>query len=369
MKSKTTWIEEYFNELLGIHQLISAARGQQQYDYCIGSRNVKVEVAGTILNKRITPVLEHLRCANHHPAELTIKVFDQYETHIEFPKFPEILVQRASHFKETHHTALEPVHYYDDENFRLSWHDGSLGYELNILHKKQDVALVYFKDTQATHDIDCIHAAPFRTIFSWWFFIRHHIILVHAGSVGLPEGGVLFCGKGGSGKSITSFACVEGGLQYMGDDSVLIKTGSPHTVYSLYQAGGLCLGDMTKYPFLMNRSCPHASYKSSKNLFLIHENTHASEPYQYPLRAVIIPKLSSTHDCRMFATSSANALRALAPSSLYQFSGDAPEKLRQMSQLLGSVPAYIIEIGTEHRQIPQLVKSILHNENRKIESA
>lgn len=76
--------------------------------------------------------------------------------------------------------------------------------------------------------------APFRS-FLHWYAAASGSALVHAGTVGTPDGMGLVLGQGGTGKSTTVLTGLDAGLQTCGDDYVWLE---PHpagtTVHALY---------------------------------------------------------------------------------------------------------------------------------------
>ena len=63
--------------------------------------------------------------------------------------------------------------------------------------------------------------------------------LVHAAAVGTDEGALLITGRGGVGKSTTALACLEAGMQFLGDDYVVVGLDPEPQVYRLYGSAKL----------------------------------------------------------------------------------------------------------------------------------
>ena len=80
---------------------------------------------------------------------------------------------------------------------------------------------------------------PLRIILNEWAKL-HGLFLVHSGAVGIAEGGVIFAGKSGSGKSTSALACLDDGdLLYAGDDYSLVSVTAGPVVHSLYSSAKL----------------------------------------------------------------------------------------------------------------------------------
>lgn len=353
-------VNAFLNRLLDIHGRIGGSKGMRIHRYCIGGNNVCVEVADETIPVWEIMALEHLGKDFSGRPLLTIKLLYQDDMEAGLPQFPLELSRRAVRMAKEKPGAHEPVYYHDNETTRMSWQQSSHGYELNILQKERKLAFVVLRRRAASHRGAWIHPSPFRTIFSWWF-ARQESVVVHGASVGTIEDGVLLCGKGGSGKSTTALSCVEAGFLYAGDDSVLIENGTCPTIHSIYHTGGVRQGDAPKFPFLKNYKGPFHSVRSPKNIYLLAGKPGHRVVRQYPLRAILALRLSDNKESRLLPATWKSAMLALAPSTLCQFSGDARMRLNWLSGLAASVPAFILEVGTDNRKIPEKIGTVLEN--------
>ena len=66
-----------------------------------------------------------------------------------------------------------------------------------------------------------------------------------------------------------------------------------------------------------------------------------------PLRAIVMPQITETMRPRLEPTSPAAALRALAPSSMFQLPGAAEDALVRMARLARTLPSYTLECGPD----------------------
>src|SRR5262249_5774860 len=173
-------------------------------------------------------------------------------------------------------------------------------------------------------------AAPLRALLGWWGR-RHGCRIVHAGAVGTPSGGALVVGKAGSGKSTTVLACLGSGLCYAGDDGVAISEGATPLIHSLY-----CTAKLR--PEHLRRVLPHLASMledseeahQGKRMFFL-DGDHARElAAGFPLRAVLLPRVTENERSAMRPMSSGSALLALAPSTLFQLPGDRQQRLHHM---------------------------------------
>jgi hypothetical protein len=54
-------------------------------------------------------------------------------------------------------------------------------------------------------------------------------------------------------------------------------------------------------------------------------------------------------------------LAALAPSTLFQLPGAGSTAIKTMKKLVGQVPGYILELGTDTAKIPETILGLLSN--------
>ncbi len=101
---------------------------------------------------------------------------------------------------------------------------------LILLSRKTGVCVMWVRDVARLPEWE--RSFPFRNVLYQWFK-NSSFLFIHAGAVGNPQGGVLLTGKGGTGKSTTTLACLDSDLRYAGDDFVMIDTETLE-VHSLY---------------------------------------------------------------------------------------------------------------------------------------
>ena len=193
---------------------------------------------------------------------------------------------------------------------------------------------------------------PFRTVLYQWFK-NSQFLFVHAGAVGFSEGGILLTGKGGMGKSTTTLACLDSELQYAGDDFVMIDTETL-AVHSLYNVAKLEASNFHRFPeltpFISNKQAlPH----EKGQLFL-----HFCKPecliLQFPLKAIFLPQFTGKEATTLRPATKAEALRALAPSTIGLLRAE-PRLMGRITALIQQLPCYWIETGTQLDQIPETI--------------
>ena len=78
-----------------------------------------------------------------------------------------------------------------------------------------------------------------------------------------------------------------------------------------------------------------------------------------PLRALIVPQISGMDAVAVNRTSSANALRALGPSTLVGIPGEAAVGMRIIGQLVRRLPSYTVELGSDSAANASAVREVI----------
>jgi hypothetical protein len=183
--------------------------------------------------------------------------------------------------------------------------------------------------------------------------------LVHAAAVGVPEGGVLLVGKGGSGKSSTAVGALLSDLQYAGDDYCLIAADDPPHIHSLYSSAKVNGPDAARYPALRTALSNPDMLASEKALYFLYPQFAHKIVTGFPMRAVLMPKVTGMTETRLVKSSPAVALAALAPSTIFQLSGSGANDFRMIASLVKQSPSYLLELGTDRSQIAPAISRLL----------
>ena len=92
----------------------------------------------------------------------------------------------------------------------------------------------------------------------------------------------------------------------------------------------------------------------------MHEHFPEHTTEGFPLRAVVVPKVSPTRqEPRVVEASRAAALAALAPSTIFQLHTADQGALSEMSRLIERVPCYALELGSDVHAIPGAIADLL----------
>lgn len=332
----------FFDNLFNYYQKAEAVFGNSlDFFYHIGGFKVKLSFAGNALIPYMTRALAHLLTKPFLDAHLTVFLWDSYSTNILMPPPP---WQKEDYGKDG------LIQGFNNEQFQTIFRRTSLG--ISMVDKKRNLAIYWVKnpDTIPYWEI----GAPLRYIFHFWMG-EHGIQLCHGGAVGSENGGVLLVGKGGSGKSTTALACLDSELFYASDDYCLVQSKPIPKVFSLYNTGKKNADDVDRLPFLKNFISNKENLEQEKALYFLHEHLPDKILSNFPLKAVLIPRITGEKETNLERTSSLNGLTSLAPSSIFQLPNARREGLKKMAELIKQIPCYYLNLGTDIKLISSTI--------------
>jgi hypothetical protein len=184
-------------------------------------------------------------------------------------------------------------------------------------------------------------AAPLRPALYWALGGegRH---LVHAGAVGDDRGGVLLAGARGSGKTTVALAALAHGLGFVADDYLLLHAIDEPEAVSLYSTVSIC-------------AAPAAGAKIVVDVTSLR---HGSLRESLPVRAVAVPRIRGGR-ARLRRLSPAEALRAWAPTTVFQMPFDDGAALASLGAVVRRVPCFALDVGDDWAELARAVEQVL----------
>lgn len=314
--------------------------------YRVGGRPVRVRTVGLQLAAALEQPCVHLGAADdaEEPA-LTIDVWHEAETGIPRPG-----------------PALDPsfgLYGYMSVSEDLRFVAEQRPHSVHWLDRRTHRAIIWI----SALDRLCLdeRARPFHRLLALRL-ADFGVQFVHAGLVAWDEGGVLFAGKGGSGKSTCSICCVLDGASYLGDDFIGLEAerDGSFSGHSLYGTALISPAHMKLYPALA-RACVPANYpEEEKSVVGIGSLAPGRLRTKTTIRAIVLPRvMAGTKESVFRRISAREALLALAPSSVLYLPGAGPKSMERLGALVERVPSYRLELGRDLSQIPARAKEIL----------
>lgn len=309
-------------------------------DLDLAGARVALRGAGGALGKRLLPAVAHRQvppddCA----AGLTVRLVDSASTGVRLPPAP---------WAWPRHLPRGQVPGFASGPIRAAYEPSWGG--LILLDLERDLAVVWAQDARviATWEL----AAPLRTALHWWLPGRGRR-LVHGAGLGTAASGVLLVGPGGSGKSTTALAGLLGGLRYLGDDYVAVGPDDDWTVFNLYRTGKVVPDNLAaRLPGLSG--APRLVRDRDKDVLLL-DTQQDVIPDRLPLSMVVVPAVTGGRT-RLRSLGAGAALRALAPSTIFQQPGDDDQAFGFMARLVREVPCRRLELGDDPGRVAAVLR-------------
>jgi hypothetical protein len=338
----------FFNEVYDCYQKAETKSGGAiTLFYQISGLTIRLCFAGGALIPRLTPALAHLKTEAITEPDLTICIWDSTSTNTIMPPPP---------WQGQHLQKRGEIWGLNSDRIHSSFQWGANA--LSLLDYEQNLGIYWVNNPELVPYWET--GSPLRAILHLWLGKRD-IQMVHAGAVGLPSGGVLLVGKGGSGKSTTALSCLDSELFYLSDDYTLIASEPTPQAYSIYATGKKKPDDVDRLPFLKPIISNHERLGEEKALYFLYDHFPDKIINQFPLKAILIPRITGKLETTLTKTSAITALSSLVPSTIKQLPGTGQEACKIMTQIAQKLPCYYLNVGTNILQISQTIFNFLRN--------
>ena len=191
------------------------------------------------------------------------------------------------------------------------------------------------------------------------------ILMLHAGVVGLPEGGVLLIGSSGSGKSTAALSCLDAGLAIVSEDYTALQSGSPPIAWSIFSSAKMNDDTLGWLPDLGSHIANPGHNAEEKHLIYLHQARPRQLLRSMPLKAIFAVGRSVDDETHLVRATRGETLRALAPNTILQLraGGDVRQSeaaaLAAQAQLVRQLPCYRLLTGPKLAAIPAAILSFL----------
>lgn len=305
--------------------------------YRLGAQIIQVEYAHAVLFTALHPAIAHLQSNCTDLPDLCIRVM---EKQIENEAEAAIWLNANS---------LEPASNFisaDGTMFMQRTDEGALS-----LVDRVNGKAYYWIQNLATLPYWEI-AAPLRIIINWWGIVRG-LQLLHAAAIGYQGCGILLAGKSGTGKSSTAVACLAGGMDYLGDDHVILDTSAGTVVHSIFATAKLN-DDMADLFMDLDENIQHMPRREGEKqtVFLPAEMISAS----LPVDALLVPFVTGAEETMIEPASPMLGMLALVPSTMLYCPGGADQTLKSLGEIGKNVPTYKLLAGTNREKMLQSIK-------------
>jgi hypothetical protein len=206
-------------------------------------------------------------------------------------------------------------------------------------------------------------AAPLRTVLQWCM-ADHGRLLVHAAAVGRGGRGVLIAGGEGAGKSTTAWACLRRGMECAGDDYVAIAAAPPDRVYALYSSIKLAPTRLAAAGDREWLSAADTAPRVGSKVVLDVALGGGAPARSLALGAIVVVRVGRARMTTVRRASAADALKALAPTTLYLQAGAREVAFRVLSGLVRRLPCRAVELGSDLDGVHDAIAAVVEKECR-----
>ena len=311
----------------------------------MGGRLLRLAFAGEAVVPWVCPAFEHLRAEPGTP-DLTVFVWDSVSTGAPEPSKPPVPDDELP----------GAFYFFEDPPVRGVYQPGMEA--LSVVDLGARTAWYWVRDPSVLPYWE--QAAPLRQILHW-YMATQGIQQVHSGAVGTPDGGVLLVGKGGSGKSTCSLTSLVSDLRYAGDDYVMVSIEPEPWIHSLFNTGKVEPHNLERVPHLRPAITNADRLHDEKAVVFVEQHFPDRPIAGFPLKAVVLPRITGGPVTRAVPTSAAAALAALAPSTVFQLHTAGREAFSFMAALVRQIPAFVLELGEDASAIPDAIADLLRS--------
>lgn len=204
-------------------------------------------------------------------------------------------------------------------------------------------------------------SSPLRP-FLHWAYAAARMRLTHAATLGLNGRGVLMAGPSGSGKSATTLAGLMNGLDSVGDDHVLLETGSRVVAYSVFtmlkqDREGLRRAGIAPAGLEATELNWRGKVEFESAKFSLKPLADRMEMF-----ALLLPEIARARHTTLERVTAQEAALSLVPSAVFQLPGDSTESFHFLAGIVRRLPAYRVRLSQNPADIAEAIGSFIAKE-------
>ena len=332
----------------GVHERFQSAlenRGEIRHDYRIAGTTVRLSFAGPRLVPLLTRALDPLEVAPVEAPDATLCLWDSHSTRVTMLPPPcdrEGFSDRGDLWGFNSRRIKTAFHYHD--------------YSVNLFDHERRTGIYWVQNAELLPY--WVLASPLRTLFHWWME-RNGCQLVHAAAVGVGERALLIVGKGGLGKSSTALTCLQAGLDFLGDDYVIVRDQPQPTVYSLYATAKLNREDTDRFAALRSLLSKPEVPADEKAVLFLDPRFRPRLREEMPLAAIAVPQVADREGTVLLPEAAAVVQQAASFTTMSQlpYAGNHTHQL--LASLCARLPGHRIELGRDPAKLTSAVAEFL----------
>lgn len=312
-----------------------------EYFYQLGTFTFCLSFASTLVAKKLTPALQHLACEKPSRVDFTVCIWDTAEAKQGLPPLDWGRIQ----LNDYHGIRHEGIY------FHYFKYIGAL----SVIDVDQHKAFYVVRDANALPW--WVSGSPLQVIFHIWL-LKQSCQLTHAAAVGNDCSAVLLTGKGGSGKSTTTLACLQEGLNYLSEDYCVLEEKNLQ-VHSIYQSAKWRFPTRQLFPQYEKYIQNPESADQEKALIYYQDFFPHQVKKSLPVRAMLSLSVSEEKFPTIKAQDELSAWKNLFMSTAAQLPFNDPRTLRLLQRVTQKLSCYHLALGRDSKANVQLIREVL----------
>jgi hypothetical protein len=335
----------FFAQLREGFAAASARTGEIIRDFRIAGTFFRLRFAGEALTSAIVPGLAGLLPTLAAQVQCEICLWDSESTGVP-------LVHTPRPWRDF--TERGNIWGFNSSRYRSAylWGEGSV----NVLDRETRQAVYWVPSANKLPA--WVLSSPLRSILHWWMELNGRQ-LVHAAAVGQGGRGVLIPGRGGAGKSSTSLACLQAGMDFVADDYLALALDPEPRAYRLYSTAKLDPRSLHLFPELQTR-CRAMHRPGFDKVVLFLEDGYGEQlKDSLLLELVLKPRISGLTETTLAPVEAREVERALASETLLHLPHAGVQTVEILDRISREIPRAAIHLGTDRLRIAAAIQEAL----------
>ena len=336
-------LDDYFAALERAFDTAANHGGQTEAVLVMAGRTVRLRLAGGATAAVTLPALVHAVRDGDGPVDHEVLVWDEASTGVSLPPPPWQWPPPEAQVK-----VVLPA---GGEGYLIPGSRPSDSFAMHSVASRRTI--VCLADAAAVPW--AARAAPLMQVWRWWA-AACGLRILHAGCVGTAAGAALVVGRGGSGKSSTSVLAALAGLHFVSDDYCLLEGGPEPVAHALFGSAKIHVDHLDRFPQLPAAAVLRPAAAGEKAILLMEQAAPGRMAARLPVRTVLAARVTGASRPRLVPIPAAEALRAIAPSTLMQLYRDNAAACDDLAALVRRLSCWRLELGGGLDAVPDLLR-------------
>lgn len=337
--------QRFFDTVLECALRAESRTGTIERHLLLAGSLIKLVFAGEGLAAAFGPALAHLEVAPGRAPDACFHIFESDQSGVAIPPPP---------FPRTSYTDRGDIWGANSPAIRSAFH--WIECSVNLMDLPRGIGL-YWVQNVGMLPYWC-YASPLRTLFHWWMTQQGNQLL-HAATIGSPDGALLITGKGGVGKSTTALSCLTSGMSYVADDYLVVGLDPEPMAYSLYATAKLEPDQLARFPEFEPLITNREYLGTEKGVVQLWPAYRDRLARALPIKAIATPCFAGQPDTQFRPVSKLALQRAAAFTTLSQLPHAGRATHDFIERMVERLPGLQLALGSTIEAVPDAVRHFL----------